>query len=110
MTRATHRRLAITLMQMLWDPAESSGWLAGGGGGGGGAGGQGVGGQEGLRRGRKAFLLQTALGDSQVPSVAAGFLGRSLGAVALSPAPRAVFGCPSMPAGWSLLLDRDEVW
>ena len=51
-TRATHRRICYSLLQTLWDPGESAGWLTEGG--------------EGVVKAGKAFLLQTALGDSQV--------------------------------------------
>lgn len=89
-TRPTHRRIAYSLLQTVWDPAESAGWLSGA--------------AERSRRTGKAFLLQTARGDSQVPGVAAAVMARSLGAVTVVPALGRVYGLAEKPRGWSFNL------
>ena len=72
-------RLLISVMQTLWDPAESGGWLTA------------------IRDSRddpgkeKHVLLQAALGDAQVSPVAGEFMARSLGAHAVWPATRPVY-------------------
>ena len=103
-TRGTHRRIGMSILQTLWDPAESAGWLEGAGervalgderrwgtrGGREGAAGR----RSALAAGGqvKCLLLQSGLGDSQVPSVASAVLARSLGAVSIEPIVRPVYG------------------
>ena len=89
-TRPTHRRIAYSLLQTVWDPAESAGWLTGA--------------AERSRRTGKAFLLQVARGDSQVPGVASAVMARSLGAVTVAPALGRVYGLAEKPRGWSFNL------
>ena len=70
-------RLLISVMQTLWDPAETAGWLT-----------------DIAADPNKHALLQAALGDAQVTPVAGEFMARSLGARAVWPAARPVFGVP----------------
>jgi len=80
--RNSHVRLVISLLQVLWDPAEGAGWFSG------------------LSTGNtgsgvdvsKRFLIQTALGDAQVPTLAAQVTARNLNCSTLHPQTRYVSG------------------
>eukprot|EP00960_Hanusia_phi_P009882 288153-Hanusia_phi.AAC.2 len=72
--RPTHLRLAMSLMQQLWDPGESSGWLG-----------------HNASFSGKRFLIQAAEGDAQVSIIGADILARALGAVRFS-SPRHKYG------------------
>ena len=80
-TRNVHVRLIISLSQMLWDPSEGSAWFSG----------LSPESFTGLDT-SKRFLIQAALGDSQVPTLASQILARSLNCSTLHPETRPVFG------------------
>ena len=76
-----HVRLVLALFQMGWDSVEGSGVL-----------GRPV--VEPIPR----VLIQTGLGDSIVPTIAAEALARGFGAFTLPNNPRKVYGLPTAPA------------
>ena len=82
-------RLYLSLMQQLWDNAESGGWLTN------------------LVRPsskypNKAVLLQAALGDAQVTTLGAEFMARTLEASTIEPETRRVYGVPERRAPWKV--------
>jgi hypothetical protein len=94
-------RIYLSLMQNLWDSAESGGWLTN------------------IVRPpnfdddndissskyqypKKHVLLQAALGDAQVTTVAAEFMARTLKASTIHPETRYVFDVPERHAPWNV--------
>ena len=78
----------LSLMQQLWDNSESGGWLT-----------------NLVRPGSdkypaKSVLLQAALGDAQVTTLAAELMARTLGASTVEPETRRVYGVPERKAPW----------
>ena len=85
-------RIYLSLMQQLWDSAESGGWLlniqpspA-----------------KDSKYPSKFALLQAALGDAQVTTVAAEFMARSLNASTIQPQTRYVYGLRERKAPWKV--------
>ena len=81
-------RLMLGLMQMLWDPAESSGWL------------QSMNQQPGPGATAKQVLLQAAIGDAQVTTLGAQVMARSYQASTVAPQTREVFGVSEHAGGF----------
>ena len=73
-THAQDIRLAITLLQVLWDQGESGGWL-----------------QE---MAPKQVLLQAGIGDAQVNNLGAELMARAYSASTMKPQTRHVYGLP----------------
>lgn len=73
-THAQDIRLAITLMQMLWDQGESGGWLA--------------------EMAPKQVLLQAGIGDAQVNNLGAEIMARAYNASTVKPQTRPVYNVP----------------
>ena len=78
LTHAQDVRLAITLMQVLWDSGESGGWLS--------------------EMGPKQVLLQAGIGDAQVTNLAAEFMARAYNASTVEPETRAVWDVQQLAA------------
>ena len=78
LTHAQDIRLAITLMQVLWDQGESGGWME--------------------EMAPKQVLLQAGIGDAQVTNLAAEIMARAYGASTVEPQTRAVYGVPQRSA------------
>lgn len=72
MTHAQDIRLAIVLMQVLWDQGESAGWLR--------------------EMAPKGVLLQAGIGDAQVSNLGAELMARAYNASFVQPQTRAVYG------------------
>lgn len=73
-THAQDVRLAITLMQVLWDQGESGGWLE--------------------EMAPKQVLLQAGIGDAQVNNLGAELMARAYSASTVKPQVRPVYGVP----------------
>jgi hypothetical protein len=73
-THAQDIRLAITLMQVLWDQGESGGWLG--------------------EMAPKQVLLQAGIGDAQVNNLGAELMARAYSASTVKPQTRPVYGVP----------------
>jgi len=78
LTHAQDIRLAIILMQVLWDQGESGGWLR--------------------EMSPKEVLLQAGIGDAQVSNLGAELMARAYNASTVHPETRAVYGIPEKPA------------
>jgi hypothetical protein len=85
---AVDLRIFLSLMQLVWDPAESGGWLGN------------VVDAEKHGYPPKRVLLQAALGDAQVTTVAAELMARTFRASTIQPQTRYVFGVPERRAPW----------
>jgi hypothetical protein len=73
-------RIVLSLLQQLWDTAETAGWLSG------------LGDSSSGVDSSKRFLLQAALGDAQVPTIAAQVMARSMNCSTLHHETRHVYG------------------
>ena len=73
-------RIGISVLEQLWDVAESGGWL------------HVIGDNNWKNYPRKHVLMQAALGDAQVSTVAAEFMGRTYKTNTIKPQTRPVFG------------------
>jgi hypothetical protein len=82
-----HVRIMLSLLQMAWDSTEASGLQA-----------------KPVSESFPPLLLQAGLGDPEVPSIAAEYLARAMGASALPGNPREIFGVPIEPAA------TNETW
>lgn len=80
--------LLVPVMQMLWDPTETAGWA---------------------HRQDKDVLVQAAIGDAAVTTLAAHVMARSFDAVTLEPPVREVWGVDVVgaPAEGSVLMEFD---
>ncbi|MEE2750711.1 MAG: hypothetical protein VX519_04730 [Myxococcota bacterium] len=81
-------RLMLGLMQMLWDPAESSGWL------------QAMNQDPGPGTAPKQVLLQSAIGDAQVTTLGAQVMARAYQASTVAPQTREIFGVSEQEGGF----------
>lgn len=82
-------RIFITVIQQLWDPAETSGWLSN---------------VQPYQMGEypaKHVLLQAGIGDGQVSTIAGQFMARSMNCSTVTPQTRPVFGVEERPANFS---------
>lgn len=80
--------LQITLMEMLWEPAEAGGWLTA------------LADDPIPGDPAKSVLLQAAIGDAQVTTLGAQFMARALGASTVAPQTRPVPGVPEATPGF----------
>ncbi len=80
--------LALPVLQMLWDPGESAGWV---------------------NSMDKPVLVHAAVGDRSVPTLGAHILARSYGASLVAPATRPVWGLAERapPFAGSALVEMD---
>ncbi len=79
-------QLYITLMGMLWEPAEAIGWT------------DAMQGDPVTGSPAKDVLLQVAIGDAQVNTLGAHVLARAYGAYSIAPQNRAIWGVPEQEA------------
>jgi len=79
-------RLSICLMQMLWDPAETAGWLYS------------MKRSPGPGNHPKEILLHDALGDAQVTNLGAQIMARAVNASSVFPQTREIYGVNELTA------------
>ncbi len=78
--------LGITLMSMVWEPAEAAGWL------------RSMNEDPADGSPAKQVLLQVGIGDAQVTSLGAHVMARAYGARTVAPETRAIWGVPEAEA------------